>query len=89
MSKLTNWLIKIGVPKELLDYGQSIINNWKVEAAKLLPTPEALVASIKGQAAFKQVYRRLTPQEQTGVDKALLAIATAALVKVRKELGLP
>jgi len=89
MSVLTEFLKRIGVPKELLDYGQKLINEWKAEAAKLLPTPVALVTSIRGQDVFKRVYSYLTPEQKVGVDKTLLAIATAALVKIKKVLGLP
>jgi hypothetical protein len=89
MSVLTKMLERMGMPKELLDYGQKLINSWKVEAAKLLPTPAELVTSIKGQDVFKQVYRNLTVEQKAGVDKILLAAATAALVKIKKVLGMP
>jgi len=88
MSKLTEWLKNIGVPVEFLAYGQKLIDSWKGEAAKMLPAPDVLVTSIKGQDAFKRAYRVLSAEQQKGVDMTLLPIATAALVKVKKVLGL-
>lgn len=103
MSKLSQWLEKIGVPKEALDSIQGMIDGLTGEAkkraqdigvairgelGKLLPTAEALAASVKGQTAFKRAYRALSPEQQAGVDQTLLAICECALVKVRKALGL-
>jgi hypothetical protein len=89
MSKLTEWLKDIGVPVEFLAYGQKLIDSWKGEAAKMLPAPAELVTSIRGQDLFKRTYRVLTVDQKKGVDMTLLPIATAALVKVKKVLGLP
>jgi len=88
MSQLSEFLTRIGVPRELLNYGQKLINDWKGEAAKLLPTPQALVDSIQAQPDFKRIYRALSDEAKAGVDQALLTICTCALVKMRKALGL-
>jgi hypothetical protein len=103
VSTLSEFLKKAGVPVALLDGIQKILDSTTgqlhdqvgqivLELQKkwgaLLPTPESLVASVKGQTAFKQVYKALTAEQKAGVDAALLAAMTAALVKVRKALGL-
>jgi len=88
MSRVTEFLKGVGVPKELLDYGQTIVNKYKGEAAKMLPTASELAESVKRQPNFKQVYRALPPEGQKAVDRVLESICTAALVKVKKALGL-
>lgn len=103
MSRVSLWLQKAGVPQAGLDVIQGmidgltgdakkrvneIIGKVKSELAAVVPTADVLATSVKGQAQFKTVYRALTPEQRLGVDKALEAICAAALVKVRKSLGI-
>jgi len=103
MSILSKKLSDLGVPKVALDGLQVVIDGLTGQVhdqvaqivaglreryASLLPTPEALVDSVKRQPQFKAIYRELPPAQQAGVDRALLAAMMGALVKVRKALGL-
>ncbi len=103
MSLLSRWLQKAGVPQAGLDAMQGmlegltgdakkrineIVGKMKSELGAVLPNPDALATSIRGQAQFKAAYRALTPEQQVGVDKALETICAAALVKMRKSLGI-
>lgn len=88
MSTLSNTLLRLGVPKTLLDFGQDLIGKWKAEMATFMPTAADLADSVRRQPQFKVVYRALTAEQQGGVDRALETICAAALVKVRKAFGL-
>ncbi len=103
MSLLSKWLGKAGVPQAALDSMQGMIDGLTGEArkrvqeitgtlrselAKLLPPPQTLAESVRGQAAFKKAYRSLSPEQQKGVDAILTTIIDCVLVKVRKALGL-
>jgi hypothetical protein len=88
MSKLTEWLKSQGVPKDLLDQGQRLIDGHKEQLAAQLPTAEAIAARIRGNPVFKKAYRALPAEQQLGVDAALLVIAACARETMRKELGL-
>ena len=88
MSTVSKFLLKIGVPKALLDYGQELIGKWKAEAVKLVPTAAEVADSVKRQAMFKQGYRLLSPEARAGVDAMLETICAACLVKVKKALSL-
>ncbi len=102
MSRLSEWLKKVGVPQEGLDAIQGMLDGLTGEAKKrvneiiakvkselgaVLPTAEALATSIKRQPKFKSVYRALPAEQRAGIDAALNVICEAALVKVRKALG--
>lgn len=51
-----------------------------------LPTEAEVVASIKGQTAFKQAYRALPKEVREALDAILPLVVQCALVKVRKVL---
>ena len=103
MSKLSNWLLKTGVPRAALDAIQAMVDSFTGEAKKrvqeiiarirgeltlLLPTAEELRDSIERQAMFKRAYQALTAEQKAGVDAALLVICACAVVKFRKAVGL-
>ena len=99
MSTLSVTLRKLGVPKEVLDALQQVIDAGKADAGEIIakwkhnlvgqiPTAAALADSIKRQPDFKRVYRALPAEGQAAVDKALLTICECALVKLHKALGL-
>jgi hypothetical protein len=88
VSILTKWLEGIGVPKQLLDYGQKIINEFKGKLAAQLPSAQEILDSAKRQAAFKKVYNPLPASVKAQIDPVLLALCEAGLVKIRKVLGI-
>ncbi len=99
MSMLSTSLRRLGVPKEVLDALQKVIDSGKVDANEIvaawkqnlvaqIPTASALVDSIKRQPDFKRMYRALPAEGQAAVDRALLTICECALAKLHKALGL-
>ena len=98
MSQLTERLIKLGVPREILDLGQVLLDGKVADAVakakngkkapKALPSIEVTMDSVQRQEPYKLALRALPATSRTAVETMLPVIVACALTKVHKEVGL-